>query len=109
MRRTIVHGDAKLANFCFGANEGAAVDFQYVGGGCGMRDVAYLLAGEQDEQRLLDAYFAELARPEVEREWRPLYPIAVADFYRFLAGWAKDHWRSNRDAQRVMREVLRTL
>ncbi|MFT4536584.1 MAG: hypothetical protein ACI9P5_003960, partial [Saprospiraceae bacterium] len=42
--KTFVHGDAKLANFCF-ANDGqvAGVDFQYVGGGCGMKDVAYFI------------------------------------------------------------------
>lgn len=107
--QTIVHGDAKLANFCFGDMGAAAVDFQYVGGGCGMRDVAYLLCGTPDEERHLDDYFRYLNNAEVEREWRALYPIAVADFYRFLAGWSKEHWRSDHAAQAVVREVLRTL
>lgn len=101
--RTLVHGDAKPANFCFGRAEVAAVDFQYVGGGCGMRDVAYLLfgrrgwgAGDDGAAPLLDAYFAHLRdalAPDVdadalEAEWRGLYPIARADFHRFLAGWS---------------------
>lgn len=122
VHRTFVHGDAKLANFCF-ATDGreatvAAVDFQYVGGGCGMKDVAYLLAGEHDEARALDAYFVQLRRelaargvdPEpVEAEWRALYPIACADFSRFLAGWAPGHFASDRHAQRVLEEVERHL
>jgi hypothetical protein len=102
--QTLVHGDAKLANFCFapGGRAVAAVDFQYVGGGPGMKDVAYLLSGESSsaavEQRHLDTYFKrlreEVARHQpsldavaLESEWRALYPIALADFQRFLAGW----------------------
>ncbi len=94
--QTLVHGDAKPANFCF-APRGrgvAAVDFQYVGGGCGMKDVAYLLHGEPGA-RSLDGYFATLRSAlapgvdgaALEREWRALYPSACADFERFLAGW----------------------
>lgn len=96
---TIVHGDAKPDNFCF-SRDGlrcAAVDFQYVGGGCGVRDVAYLLHGSSPkvEARGLDSYFARLRAAlsdavdgdALEREWRELYPIANDDFRRFLAGW----------------------
>ncbi|HEY1957030.1 MAG TPA: phosphotransferase [Polyangiaceae bacterium] len=87
--QTFVHGDAKPANFCWSRDGArvAAVDFQYVGGGPGIRDVAYLLHGE--DERLLDFYFAHLANREVEREWRALYPIARDDFRRFLDGWRR--------------------
>ena len=66
--QTIVHGDAKLANFCFAADgRVAAVDFQYVGGGCGMKDVAYFISSclcedecERQEGALLNYYFQTL-------------------------------------------------
>ena len=100
---TLVHGDAKPANFCFrpDGEAVAAVDFQYVGGGCGMKDVAYFLQGEGDHGPALDVYFTALraALPDdvdadaLEAEWRALHPFAVADFQRFLAGWAPS-WRS---------------
>lgn len=93
--QTILHGDAKEANFCFTRDlrACAAVDFQYAGRGCGMKDVAYLLHGHGDAH--LETYFRELraALPPavdagaLEREWRALYPIAQQDFARFLAGW----------------------
>lgn len=90
--RTIVHGDAKLANFCFSRDGVAAVDFQYPGGGIGVQDVAYLL-GEHPGQQL-DVYFDALRRAlgerysrELEDEWRALYRVAYADFDRFMMGW----------------------
>lgn len=134
--KTLVHGDAKLPNFCFSSTDDAVagVDFQYVGGGCGMKDVAYLISGEPAESRHLDFYFAclrerlaDAERPSgarlvdaahettrvdadaLEAEWRGLYPIACVDFYRFLAGWAKDAWRHDVEAQRRSRAVLKGL
>ncbi len=89
--QTIVHGDAKPDNFCW-SRDGtrvAAVDFQYVGGGPGIKDVAYLLHGERDEDARLETYFECLANAEVEREWRALYPVAREDFRRFLDGWRR--------------------
>jgi len=113
--QTVLHGDAKLENFCFSADgeQVAAVDFQYAGGGCGMKDVAYFLGSclnarqcEQWEAELLDVYFAELRSAlqrygkqvdmqAVEAEWRELFPIAWADFDRFLLGWQPGHWKIN--------------
>ena len=119
---TFVHGDAKLANFCFGApGEVAAVDFQYVGGGCGMKDVAYFISScvsERDAEGvvpgMLDHYFAQLRQalsPDVDGEaleesWRSLYPVAWTDFYRFLQGWSPGHPKIHRYSERLAREVL---
>lgn len=127
--QTFVHGDAKLANFCFDPEGGqvAAVDFQYVGGGCGMKDVAYFISScldedqsEAMEQRLLDLYFdlleGALERrgthvdfPALRSSWRALYPVAWTDFFRFLQGWSPGHWKIHRYSQRLAREVLGAL
>ncbi|MEC9072168.1 MAG: inositol monophosphatase family protein, partial [Myxococcota bacterium] len=105
---TVVHGDAKLANFLFTEDGGevAAVDFQYVGRGAAMRDVAYFigscLSGSECERReaeVLEAYFsvlrtclpAEVDAVALEAEWRDLYPVAWADFERFMSGWSPGH------------------
>ncbi|WP_101757873.1 phosphotransferase [Oceanicoccus sp. KOV_DT_Chl] len=126
--KTIVHGDAKLDNFCF-ADDGlsvAAVDFQYVGGGCGIKDVAYFFSSCLDEQQcvrweneLLDYYFQQLtvavsAKNDIdtgalEKEWRELYAFAWADFYRFLNGWMPGHWKINRYVQKLTAKVLKQL
>jgi hypothetical protein len=127
--QTIVHGDAKLANFCFSTtgDKVAAVDFQYVGGGCGMKDLAYFIgscldesACEKRESELLDRYFGTLrtalaskhpniAPAAVETEWRALFPIAWTDFHRFLKGWSPGHWKINSYSERLAREVLASL
>jgi hypothetical protein len=131
--RTLVHGDAKLQNFCFAADASAvaAVDFQYVGGGVGVKDLAYLLSSALSADRLereangyVDDYFRELRRALGERqresdsgipssdfnlleaEWRELYPVACADFYRFLLGWAGEGHGRDRYLERVTRALL---
>ncbi len=126
--KTFVHGDAKLANFCFSEDENrvAAVDFQYVGGGCGMKDIAYFVDSclyddecESWESDVLDFYFKELKNAlcikeknvdfdALEKEWRELYHIAWTDFYRFLKGWAPGHYES-RYSESIARKVIHSL
>lgn len=124
--KTIVHGDAKLANFCFSKNgqEVAAVDFQYVGGGCGMKDVVYFLGSCMEEREcekrvpdLLEFYFSELKNGvekdvdfrALEKEWREMFAFAWTDFHRFLLGWMPGHWKINRYSKRLTKEVLNKL
>ncbi|NWF39294.1 phosphotransferase [Mariprofundus sp. NF] len=127
--KTFVHGDAKIANFCFSTDskQVAAVDFQYVGGGCGMKDVIYFLGSCLDEylceiweDELLDVYFKALKQAidiqgknidwnVLESEWRALFPIAWVDFNRFLAGWMPGHWKVNNYSRRLTSEVISRL
>jgi len=114
--RTIVHGDAKLDNFLFNDDEAAAVDFQYVGGGVGIKDVAYFMGSifaedelQDYEAHVLDTYFKYLGLPEVEKEWRALYPLAWCDFYRFLQGWSPGHWKINSYSERMREQALKCL
>ena len=146
--KTLVHGDAKLANFCFGdfntgdVNESdfkskadddieshdvegspllaqklekrvAAVDFQYVGSGVGVKDLAYFLGSclcDDDLKALhialCDKYFIYLQQglkhyqqdvdfSALEKEWRKLYALSCADFHRFLQGWSPEHPKIN--------------
>ncbi len=125
---TFVHGDAKLANFCFSnGDKVAAVDFQYVGGGCGMKDVAYFIGSciyeeecKKYEQPLLAYYFEQLRMAiakfkievdadDLEQEWRDLYPYAWTDFHRFLKGWSPDHWKLNSYSEKMARKVIKEL
>lgn len=127
--QTFVHGDAKLANFCF-SKDGrgvAAVDFQYVGGGCGMKDVAYFLGSCLSEAEclkqvdgLLDYYFLELEKAiqgsdikvdfvELQNEWKGLFAVAWVDFIRFLLGWMPTHQKVNGYNLGLVEEVLENL
>ena len=127
--QTLVHGDAKVANFCF-SEDGesvAAVDFQYVGGGCGMKDVAYFLGSclsepqcERWEEELLGYYFEALKHAldtlskaveweGLKAEWLALFPVAWTDFYRFLLGWSPTHWKVNSYSERLAERVVSQL
>ena len=124
--QTIVHGDAKLANFCFSVdNRVAAVDFQYVGKGCGMKDVAYFIGScldendcERYEHQLLEFYFVQLGSalkqhqpdlsiPKIETEWRELFPVAWTDFHRFYKGWSPGQWHKSSYSEKVAQQVIR--
>ena len=113
--QTLVHGDAKLANFCFKPTNQdlAAVDFQYIGRGVGVKDVMYFLGSCFDENDLfkfgdtlvneyfdclkhaIETYQQYINYSELEREWRALYSFAWADFERFLLGWMPTHYKLN--------------
>lgn len=131
--QTLVHGDAKADNFCVrgaqkvrSGGQVAAVDFQYVGRGVGVKDVAYFLSSvlserecERQEKELLDEYFRCLRRAltlrnfahgaELEDEWRLLYPFAWADFVRFLSGWSPGQVEVHGYSRRLTDEVLARL
>ena len=150
--QTLVHGDAKLANFCFSSDRTAseafntqaidrqsfnssgqmmprvaAVDFQYIGRGCGMKDLAYFIGSclnevqcQTMEAQLLDFYFSVLVKQvseldtsidttELEREWRAMYPVAWADFHRFIKGWSPEHWKINGYSETVTANVIEQL
>ncbi|WP_152287260.1 oxidoreductase family protein [Flavicella marina] len=124
--QTLVHGDAKLANFCFSkAGNVAAVDFQYVGGGVGVKDLAYFVGScfyeedcENNEEYILELYFKALKSAvgnsgidfeALEKNWRELYPVAWTDFHRFLKGWSPGHWKINSYSERITRETLKKI
>ncbi|HEY6078879.1 MAG TPA: aminoglycoside phosphotransferase family protein [Polyangiaceae bacterium] len=123
--RTFVHGDAKPDNMCF-AHDGrvALVDFQYVGGGVGVKDVAYFLSSCLAQgscarlvPRYLNEYFAALSAAlgsklapselgALEHEWRELFPLAWVDLYRFLVGWAPGQYDPDPFSDDLVRQVL---
>jgi len=131
--QTLLHGDAKTMNFCFHETENkvSAVDFQYVGKGPGIRDVWYLFSscledtgkmdlyeGKTGESVLLNFYFSELktrlnwsdSRFEpLEKEYRELYPVCIADFERFVRGAWPDHYKLTDYTKQVTENVCAKL
>lgn len=111
--KTLVHGDAKFENLCFHHNDKtvAAVDFQYVGTGSGVKDLAYLVGSCLPQEQLVEFdlfilpeylkhlkqalahYQVSLDFNALKAETYQLYPIAWADFYRFLLGWNPQSWK----------------
>ncbi len=112
--KTLIHGDAKLANFA--ANSQGHIlgyDFQYVGAGVGVIDVMYFMTSCMDDSELhkhaqsyLDYYFSQLKQAlsdyqphinadDVVTQWAHLWSVAWADFYRFLLGWSPEHKKVN--------------
>lgn len=113
--QTLIHGDAKLANFAILPQNQHVLgyDFQYVGKGIGVIDVMYFLGSCLDDaalksvaddylNRYFDTFTQALKRYQpsvnpahVVSSWQALWCYAWSDFYRFLAGWSPDHAKIN--------------
>jgi len=112
--KTLVHGDAKLANFA--ANERGKIlgyDFQYIGAGSGVIDVMYFMTSCFSDKQLheyadeylvyyfdnlkaaITTYHPKAPADKIANDWLFLWPAAWADFYRFLAGWSPQHQKMN--------------
>lgn len=124
--KTLIHGDAKVANFCFASSgdQVAGVDFQYIGAGCGMKDLVYFMGSclteydcQMSYRHLMEYYFSELTDAmqlrnqsiepkQVVNEWRPLFYVAWADFQRFLLGWSPEHHKINHFSSSITEEGL---
>ena len=129
--QTLIHGDAKIANFCYSADHHdlVAVDFQYVGAGVGVVDLAYFLGSclsgrelKTHGDALFEQYLSDLSEALLDQgkldqqgtdalvaEWRRLYPIAWADFERFLQGWSPGHPKLNSYSAEMTRAALEPL
>eukprot|EP00890_Picochlorum_soloecismus_P006737 jgi/Picsp_1/889/NSC_04376-R1_conserved domain len=126
--RTIIHGDAKAANFFFIQRERgqdvdriAGYDFQYCGFGDAMRDVAYFLSCSikpgvlyAHERNLLEYYHSQLVANLTEEQahgysldaLQNSYKLCLVDLARFMAG---SRWWGNVDyLQTRAREWLRS-
>jgi thiamine kinase-like enzyme len=128
--QTLIHGDVKSENL-FTTSAGDAVafyDFQYVGLGLGVCDLAkfftcsvplnmlvpsgdvpHMLAMEEGEKRLLDRYWENLkVVGGREYEWETFvrhWEIALVDWLRFQASWG--FWGNTEWLEARVRRILR--
>jgi len=127
--QTLVHGDAKFQNLCFhlDGTAVAAVDFQYVGQGAGVKDLVCLLAGCLTDEALFElheqtvaSYLTELKsalseyQPNLDagaicQEYQRLIPLAWADLHRFLLGWNPDSWKVTPFMERMSEHAINTM
>lgn len=108
--QTLCHGDFKSANLLFSSSnakeyECATVDFQYTGGGYGLKDVVMLfvssvqtrLLSGNGERDLLQFYFDTLCQNldhlGIDKSGYTVedvmiqYELCLVDYVRFMAGW----------------------
>ncbi|EST09375.1 Protein of unknown function DUF227 [Kalmanozyma brasiliensis GHG001] len=110
-RISLVHGDVKAANMAFDGEDADSMvmyDFQYVGLGLGVQDLAKFLTtsipesyldSPDGEQKLLKQYHTFLLAKEsevaVKYEYDALmkdWELALVNWVRFLAGWSGGFW-----------------
>lgn len=108
-RLSLIHGDVKAANMAFSRNTSkmAMYDFQYVGIGLGVQDLAKFLTtsipsrylnSADGERQLLKTYHSFLLKrlpkdakyefEELVKDWE----LALVSWVRFLAGWSGGFW-----------------
>ena len=97
--QTICHGDAKDENMLFDDDGVGMCDFQYCGKGPPSKDVAYVLicasAEAGEEERLIEAYHAELSRllraqgdsVPARDHLDDAIALSHADLGRWMSGW----------------------
>lgn len=126
---TIIHGDAKMANFLYRPKDQkmSAVDFQYCGPASCVVDLVGMLSSCLDSRELFEQadswlhFYLERLMESLPTDWNKekkkrlqaetlsLYPIAWADFSRFLAGWKPGHWKLNDYSREMTARALERL
>lgn len=105
-RITLIHGDVKAANMAFSPTDTtvsmAMYDFQYVGLGLGVQDLAKFLTTSvsaatlaDEEDTLLRQYHARLTASGLNYPFDQLWhdwELALVSWVRFQAGWAGGFW-----------------